>query len=247
MSYISELDTQRFGFKIARIDSWKEDIESLLANLRQQGVKLVISKVSCEEIALVNQLETSGFQVKDIQLTYKFDFTQGALIPPITSQNITSKDIEIREVRPTEIPLVGAIAYDSFLEYGHYFADKRLDTKKCGLIYSDWAERCCSDPKFADKTLVAIIDKQPAGFMSFKVHSNQQETFSVLNITAVAKQFRGNGIFQLLMSNALNYYSKKVAWMESNALSINYPSNRSFSKIGFKITHSFFTLHGWIP
>lgn len=242
MSFISEIDTTRFGFNIAKVDAWSDDISQTLNKLRSDNVKLVISKVHTDKLTLLNTLEQHGFHVKDIQLTYKYTFNRE--LPSIDEY---SNQLIIRDFQEQDLSAVASIAHHCFLDYGHYFADARLDRSKCEEIYKDWAIRCCLDKNFADKTLVAVHNNRIVGFTAFKTHSSSATKYVTANISGVASDQRGLGIYQKLMVTALHYFAKQnIEWVEGNALSVNYPVIYSLPKIGYKMVNSFCTLHGWL-
>ena len=68
--YISDLDTQRFGFKIARLENFNGNPRMIIEDFKKQGVKLVIARISTADISTINTLEDMGFEYKDIQLKY---------------------------------------------------------------------------------------------------------------------------------------------------------------------------------
>ena len=74
--YLSVIDTERFGFKIAKVNDFENQPKVILNFLKNNNVKLVLTKIPLENLALINELEQLNFQIKDIQATYKFDLTK---------------------------------------------------------------------------------------------------------------------------------------------------------------------------
>ena len=162
--YISDLDTKRFGFKVAKINSFKDSPKKIVEGLRKNGVKLVISRISVEELFVINSLENMGFKLKDIQLKYRHDLSQSLL-----DTMFINKDITIRTVNKQDIPELVAITRDSFVNYGHYSNNERLDKNVSLEIYCDWILRCCEDKQVADIVFVAVRDNAPVGYLSYKI------------------------------------------------------------------------------
>ena len=146
--YISVLDTERFGFTVAKLPNTGENIEPILKGLKEFNTKLVIIRIDSTNIRLLNKLEKLGFETKDVQLTYNFDLTKE--IPLHKPYEFT-----LRVFNSNDIPQIIRIAEISFHNYGHYAADEKLERQKCFDIYTDWAKRSCMDKSIADEIIVA--------------------------------------------------------------------------------------------
>lgn len=241
-NYISTLDTKRFGFKIAKINQFDNPPEVILELLKNNNIKLVLCKVTIDNLELINQLEALNFRIKDIQVTYKFDLKNLGNI-----EHQINNDLIIRDYTIKDIPHLIEIASDSFPNYGHYANDKKLDIEKCNQIYVDWITRSCEDKNVADKIFVAEYLDEIIGFLSFKIYTNGTVKYAAGGIGAVAKKHRNMNTFRTLTFEALKW-GKDIGleWEEHNVLIDNYPVNRSFIKSGFHIYKSFITMHNWI-
>lgn len=240
--YISKLDTERFGFKVAKLNCFDEAIETIISKLKENGVKLLLSRIKGNDIELLNKLEDYGFRVKDNQVTYRFDIEN-------LSQDLISRysNCKVREVEEKDIPSILKFTEQSFNGYGHYFADKRLDRAKCMEIYKDWIVRSCVDKKVADKVFVAEVDNEPAGYLSFKIYKELGSVYAAGGLGTVDKRFRNLSLFQAITVHGLKWGAEiGLDWEEHNVLTSNYPVNRAFSKLGFKIVSSYITLHCWL-
>lgn len=240
--YISILDTERFGFRIAKTDFSDLEPEDTINGLKELGVKLIISRIGGKNITLINELENFGFRVKDNQLTYRYDL-DGSL-PLISEKNFKYKT---REVIEKDIPQLVKFTEESFSGYGHYFADERLDKKKCLEIYKDWAYRSCTDKKTADKVFVAEHNGEAIGYLSFKIFRKGNYKYAAGGLGSVSKEYRNKSVFRAITVHGLKWGKEmKLNWEEHNVLSTNFSVNRSFSKLGFGIAASYVTLHGWL-
>jgi hypothetical protein len=240
--YISELDTNRFGFPIARVDVYPVETELFFSELRKDGVKMIISKIDLSNLPLINLLEKSGFEIKDVQVTYTFDYKTDFIkrYPPPTA------DCSIRFAEEADQQRLVEIAEESFVAYGHYFADNRLDPKKCGEIYTDWIYRSVYDKNVADVIFVAEIENEIAGFLSLKLYKDQH--FYGAGVQgAVAVKYRNLSIFRSINQYCIDWGNKTgLEWLENNVIINNLPVNYCYSNIGYRITRTFATLHGWI-
>ncbi len=60
---ISKINSDRFGIKVAKVNDPKIISISKLTQIKQEGVKLVISRLSSEKIVLIYQMEEWGYRV----------------------------------------------------------------------------------------------------------------------------------------------------------------------------------------
>ena len=239
---LSRLDTERFGFNIARVDDFCDDIGARIEALRALKAKLIITRVDTADLALVNALEKYGFCIKDIQQTYSFDFSRAA-VPP----QLDNLPFALRFARLEDADQMAAVARGALQTHGHYYADKRLDPALCGVIYGDWARNSCLDHRVADKVVVAEREGQVIGFLSLKQHERADERYCAGVIGAVAVGYHGMGIFRAINIAALTWANTMAAdRVEHNVLVTNYPINRTFAGLGFVIVRSAITLHGWL-
>ena len=240
--YISTLDTDRFGFLVAKSDFSGINPETAVSEFKKLGIKLVTSRIEGTNIELLNKLEDLGFRVKDNQLTYRFDL-----------KNFKPEEIEltenynIREAKATDMPALVRFTEESFAGYGHYFADKRLDQKKCMEIYKDWVQRSFDDKKVADKVFAAEINGEAAGYLTFKIFEKNNLKYAAGGLGSVSKNYRNKSVFRAITLHGLKWGAEiGLDWEEHNVLTTNNSVNRSFSGLGFRIVNSYITLHGWL-
>jgi len=242
--YFSKLDSERFGIKVAKINDFGEDTDLILRELQRSDYKLVLSKIEADKIELMNKLEDFGFRIKDGQVTYKYDMSR---FDKNLLEYISDPSVILRSHEKKDIDQIVKLTKNSFYNYGHYAADDKLDKNKCRDIYTDWAYRSCTDPKVADKVFVAEIEGVVAGYLAFKNFGTGEDIYTAGVLGAVSDKFRGKDIFRKITVKALEWgLEKKFKWEEHNVLINNYPVNRSFSRLGFVVFKSFYTLHCWL-
>jgi len=240
-AYISEIDTNRFGFKIAKVNDFTGNPEEFLQALRNKNVKLILSKINCDNIDLINRLESLNFRIKDFQGTYKYELKN---YKPL-NEKATNKFL-IREFQHRDTDQLIQIAEEAFVNYGHYSANKRLNPLHCKEIYKDWIKRSCEDNTIADKIFVADFNGEIAGFLSFKLHQGNF-FYAAGGIGAVSHRYQKKGVFRLITQKGLKWGNEiGLDWEEHNVLLTNYPTIRSFTNTGFILSRSFTTMHCWI-
>ncbi len=243
---ISELDSKRFGVTVAKVDSFGSSVGEDVERLKAWGVDLVISRISSDQIALINRLEAVGFLLKDTQLTFEYSLTKN---PTAEFPEPQDASLIIEQALEADADRVGELSYQAFKGYGHYACNEKLDQNQANEIYRDWAMRSCVDRKVADHLLVARVDGVVAGFLSIK---NEQENgnstiVGVQHLGAVDSNFRSYGVFRNLVNGCLRVgrtegHVKHRTFLQS----INIPVIRSYLNAGFKNAGSKHTLHAWL-
>lgn len=236
----SEIDTQRFGFKVAKTngevfrDATKEYIEKT-----KLDYKLIIARVSLNDITLINSLEDIGFRIKDTQITYKHDLKN------LHQRNKIDTPIFIREFQNSDTKYLMKMAKECFIDYGHYFNNKSLNRDRCLEIYEDWTYNTCTNKNLADKIIIACEEDEPVGFLSFKIYDHGiHKRFAAGGIGAVNLKERGKNIFPKILNAGLDWaYENNLDWCEHNVLVNNFAVNRSMNKSNFKAGNPQVTMH----
>jgi GNAT superfamily N-acetyltransferase len=240
--YVSGLDTERFGVKIARISEFGEPVAGMMKKLRGIGVKMAIARAKCSEPALINELEDNGFRIKDTQVTYRREISRG-----IGINSVVPDGFVIRESVENDAVQAAVIAGEAFNNYGHYMADARLDREKCGQIYPDWARRSCLDRGIADIVFVAEAGGRIAGFATYKIRKGAAGEYAACGLGAVAREYRGIGVYPAIIYRALEWGAQKgLVWEEYSCLADNFSAGRAYTGAGFKPADAFVTMHCWL-
>lgn len=238
--YISALDTERFGFKIAKFSNNIENPEVLVQKLEHEATKLIIVRLDSSNLKLINQLEDIGFRYKDAQVTFSYNIKEVLPLRPVTP------GFSIVPFRPEHLADLVGITRDSFNNYGHYFADDKLDKEKCGEIYSDWIYRCSINKDVADEIIVAERNGIAIGYLAVKVFRTQGEVFVAGVIGAVSKEYRKLGVFQAINIESISICKKLGGTrIENNVLVTNFPVIGAYTALNYKIIRSELTMHYW--
>lgn len=243
--YISKLDCERFGFKIAKLTNItnynKELLNKLLIELKNKNVNLVISRVNTNNFKLINNMENIGFKLKDIQLKYKL-----FLKDIIKFENI-EETTKIRKFKLSDLNRVEEIAGECFSNYGHYFEDEKLKKEDSLNVYKDWSVRACCKKEIADIVYIAEFENNLLGYIAMKTEESENKKYGYCVIGGVAKEARGKGIYTSLIKKTLNWgLENNLQWEEHNILINNYSVNKVLSNIGFRAKESFVTMHLWL-
>lgn len=237
--YLSKLDTDRFGFQVAKISDSIENPSMILQELKKISTKLVIARINLKKMKLINQLEKIGFTYKDAQITFSFDLNKEL---PIN----THKDFLLTKYNSRHLSQIIEMTKYSFKNYGHYFADEKLDKDKCLEIYVDWIKRCCENTDVADNIIIAEKNDLAIGYLALKTYDNKNERYVAGVIGAVDPEYRKMGVFQAINIESILLAKELGAnRIENNVLITNYPVMKSYTSLSYKIINSEITMHYW--
>jgi predicted acetyltransferase len=238
-NYISKLDSERFGFIVAKLSGNIEKPELIIKGLKEFSTRLVIARIDFTNINVINQLERIGFIYKDAQITFNFNLKNN--LPEINHNQFSLVPFNVKQ-----IPELIAITKRSFINYGHYFADERLDKNKCSEIYIDWIKRCCETNETADEIIVAEKDNIVIGYLAIKKHYTNNEKYIAGVIGAVSPEHRNMGVFRAINIESLHLASKMgIDRVENNVLVTNFPVMKTYTSLGYNILRSEITMHYW--
>lgn len=239
-SYISWPDTERLGFKVARVNAYPVSPQELLPRLREIGVQLVISRVPTAEIQLINQLEDLGFRLKDVQATYSIDLQQ---LPELEQE----QDLLLRDYVPSDKQALIELTRSSLQNFGHYANNQALGAVNTGDIYADWVKRACEDPDTAQYIAVAEISGQIAGCAIYRIEEPGPGGYATSIMGVVDPKQRSRGLIRKIISLGAYWAARQgLARLEYNVQITNIPVNKALAAHGCRIVRSESTLHCWI-
>jgi len=232
----SEIDSARFGVRVARAQLTSARLAGVLDFCDAQRIELLVARCGTSDLEAAQQMEAEGFQLMDTLLYYSFDLTEKR-IPDAQC------GVQVRQLQPGDEEEIAAIASAAFQGYmGHYHADRRLDRRQCDEAYRSWAERSCSR-EAADTVLVAEIEGKVEGFGTLRLNSSEEVEGLLF---AVAPRSQGRGICPSLMIRSLEWSRAQGAKrMIISTQVTNVSMQKVWSRTGFEPDHSYYTFHKW--
>jgi ribosomal protein S18 acetylase RimI-like enzyme len=233
----SEIDSERFGVRVARARVRGKSLSQIIDFCVAEQIKLLIARCASKELRTVQEMGSRGFLLMDTLVYYSFDLTKRTIPDDATK-------VRVRKfVRgdTAQVETVAAAAFKGY--YGHYHADPRLDRRKCDEGYVSWAVRSCTSKRVATEVLVAEIDKKIVGFLTLRLNSPKEMEGLLIG---VAPEAQGIGVGRSLMVNGLELCKKRhVKRMLISTQVTNVAVQKVWCRVGFEPAHSYYTLHKW--
>ena len=236
--YVSDIDEDRFGIKIAKaLRVTLENLPEIMGFCRSNNVIMLIARCSTNDFPALHSMEREGFCLMDTLLYYSVDLKN---VPNL----VNTGEVSIRNVQSGEEDKVKAIADEAFRGYfGHYHADERLDNAKCDEVYVSWAVYSCISHDFADEVLVAELNGRVVGFATLRINSPDESEGVLFCVDSSAQRM---GIYRSFMIQGMRWsVSKGMKSMVVSTQLINTRVQKVWTRLGFEIRDSYYTLHKW--
>jgi GNAT superfamily N-acetyltransferase len=240
MLALSALDTQRFGFPVAKGTlSEPETGEKVALAARRIGARLAIVRLPAQFLASAQSLEACGAALCDTLVYFRRKLAPGA-----TSG--LSPGYACTPAGPQDADELASLAREAFAGYlGHYHADPRLSPAICDEIYSSWAGNSCRDASLASHVLlVRDASNALAAFATIKRH-DAGKCEGVL--FGVSPQHQGRGMYAFLIDEASRWSASEGARELVVSTQItNTAVQKVWCRAGFEPYEYLYTFHLWL-
>ena len=235
--FISEIDSERFGFKTARVIGLTTDsLPSILDFCGREKVELLIARCNMSDLEAAQSMEKQGFLLMDTLVYYSIDLARKA----VPADNCVAL---VRPVLIDEEEEMISVARESFRGYfGHYHADPRLEKNKCDEAYADWARKAFAS-RHSENFLAGEIDGKIVGFGVLRINNpDEGEMF----LGGIHPDFQGQGIYHSFLCKGMEWcLSKNAKRMVISTQLKNIPVQKVLIKFGFEISKGYYTYHKW--
>lgn len=233
----SEIDSERFGVRIARAHIVSNTLSNALDFCGTQRIDMLIARCATNDLVAVQSMETNGFLLMDTLVYYSFDLAKTA-IPDDTGEFLVRR---LQAGDEHDVRMVASAAFKGYA--GHYHADRRLDSRKCDEGYRSWAERSCAESGAANEVLVADHGGKVVGFATLRLNSPQEVEGLLF---AVAPEFQGKSMCRSFMIRSLECCREQGATrMIISTQVTNTSMQKVWCRTGFEPSHSYYTFHKW--
>jgi len=221
----------------------KRTITLALSELQKRGIRHVSTKVDIYDIATAQALEMAGFRLMDTTVIYGFDFRKSK-IPKFEDQ------CTLRLAKSEDENALIGVAKISFsktrISDDRFHADPDLSQEKSDALYVEWIRNSIRG-EIADAIIVAEMGGKPVGFTTienFRVKTDQVGVnIGALILSAVIPEARGRGVYTSMIRKGLEYLKPMVDIAELGTQITNFPVQKAWSTLGFKLTSGAYAFH----
>ena len=188
---LSSIDSERFGFPIARAEATDaEGVEQALGWCGQAGVRMLVLRVDCAAVDALLAAQRRGAILLDTVVTWA--------CTPAAPARVSDG---VRHATAADAAGVERLARLAFAGYpNHYRNDPRLAPALVDEIHPSWAARCCERAGERDTLLVAREGDADVGFAAVQFGEGASADIALF---AVAPQARGRGTGRRLLADAV--------------------------------------------
>lgn len=236
---ISSIDTQRFGFPVAKgVAESVQDVKQLIADAKVASAMVLFVRVPTFAIEAVHVLNAHSALLVDTLLNFSLDLTNFNEHPLEDVQSV-------RNATPRDAQKVESAARLAFAAYaGHYAQDPRLPRDRVSEIYPAWANRSCTEDGVADKVLVVERNNEILGFAVLRDLGEAGVDGALFGVVPEARR---DGCFKALLTASLVWAKSigKKRFTYSTQVT-NVAAQCAISNFGFKLWKSDYTFHLWL-
>ncbi len=222
-------------------------IQEVLRWARKRGVELLSCRTYSDDPPTVHALERQGFVLVDTVLDYVHDSRRDPLAT-IPSPELPP-DCTIAPATVADREALLQVAANAFAgHFGRFHADPHLTGELATRVYHQWLLSSCDG--YADCILVARVNGAIAGYSVWKKPSSLETQVGLrlghYSIAAVHSDFAGRGLFSALTYAGMAALQGSVDWIEGPTHVNNYPVQRGYNRLHWRISGARHTLHRWL-
>lgn len=226
----------------ARRNAARALIEAAVGRARVGGTRFLSCKVYTDDLEMVHALEAHGFYLVDTALVYVIDIPNSRWQPE-------SDGFVVRAASPQDRDAVAAAFRSAFRKhFGRFQADPQIPSDIANSVYERWVE--ASFDGYADHIVVAESEGGIVGASFWKNSSTEERAHHVslghYSIGAVRPEAAGQGVFIALTQRGMRLFEQDARFIEGPTHVNNYPVQRGYERLGWKILDATHTFHLWL-
>ncbi len=249
----SAWDSSHFGFPVVLVDSvlckyseytqrydvCARMVSDFAAICKSEGIRLVMSKSSSQDLALIHACEHVGFQFIESWIYNKIDLRKFKVNPEML--------IPLRSATDGDMEVMQRFAWNSFATQ-RFHADKRIPYDKAEELYQKWIATSFADER--QKVLVHDVDGKPAAFsIYFTTDLTAQFGLKFTNwkLALIDPEIQGKGLGALFFHSLFAYHQAEGSDVVDSGLTLrNIASLNLHNKLQFKVTSTLVSMHLWL-
>lgn len=251
-------DSKIFGFKIGRIEFLLKFmnnfqrygfLNNIIKDCRNKRYRHLNCRLGIKDFETLWLLEKLGFNVADIQLTLS---TSDAFkdMPKLSHGRLAI----IRKAAKDDLKYLKVFVKGAFTDT-RFVVDSRYPPRKVDRLYYEWIKNSIFN---VDQRVFVALDKNTKRLIGVSICNISPNSKKILkfkigsiDLIAINKDYRNQGLGQSLIKFCLNWLKKKVDRVEIRTQVSNIPAIAAFMKGGFKevtpgiLLPAGITMHRW--
>jgi ribosomal protein S18 acetylase RimI-like enzyme len=224
-------------------------LSAVLKHARAQRVDCLTAKMTGMDMLGIHALEQHGFRLMDSVLDFTFDYRNPPWeqVPPPR----TRAEVQIELASSADREELVALAGRSFGgHFGRFHADERIGRAMAKSIYEEWM--ISSLDGWVDFIVVARCEGRIAGYSMWKQPSKRERDHGFhlghYSIAGIDPDHFGRGLFSALTYEGMRRLPKLASTdrIEGPTHMNNYPVQRGYLRLGWRITGTKHTFHCWL-
>jgi len=221
-------------------------VAEVVRRVADRDADFLLCRAIPSDTAIIQALESNGFLLMDTLLNFVFDCrARGSNC----HRQQAPEGFELRLATASDIEPLAEVARSSFAgHFGRFHADPRIGHAAAARIYQEWIRSCANG--WADWIVVATHGDRIAGYSAWKKPSALDAQHGIrlghYSIGAVHPDFFERGLFTALTHAGMEQVCSSADWIEAPTHIANYPVQRGFQRLGWRIAGAQHSFHKWL-
>jgi ribosomal protein S18 acetylase RimI-like enzyme len=241
-----EYDSEHFGINVGKMTVILPNSNLSVNNLTYlfekakkeaaaHNLDVLISRVELNKIRIIQSMEKAGALLTGVLITFHTNVESGRKYAPLSP-------IEVIEASNEDEKKLTEIARCAF-KNDQYHSDPNFSKSKCDEFYARWVSNSFKNGRI----LLARGKNEILGFIICRIHRiSDNYNFGVIDLIAVREDYQGKGIGFLLVTKALDWFSKFTKSVYVGTHAANISAVRLYEKANFRQVFSEADLHLWL-
>lgn len=207
----------------------KDNINKVIDYCKKRGFDYAVSKISVNELELINEMLNQGFGIFGSSLILKTKL-----------DGEYRKSPGIRKYKESDLKELKQITRGAFPNV-HWYQDKHFRKEDVDALYVQWLENSCKAR--AEIVFVYEENKEILGYIA----CNKRKNTGILDLIAVSSRAKRKGIGKALVNAGQDYFKKNnFEWMEVKTELGNIGALNLYNKCGFRLEWLGLNINKWL-
>jgi GNAT superfamily N-acetyltransferase len=208
-------------------------INDAASHLAARGAGMWFTRVPCDDTRRLGDLTDLGFRVVDVNVILR----RAPRAVPVPMPD----GVVVADVTPATAEAVIAIGGSGF-ERSRFHLDPHISDSLADDLKREWTRNCVTGTRGV-ATHVALVDGQPAGFLSVIETTHDESPERVIDLVAVDAKHRGRGVGAALVDAFIDIQGSECASLAVGTQAANVASLRLYERAGFLVSETRYVMH----